>query len=106
MALKPAIWYPIAVALSIVNVVAAGFAWQPGAPLHAAGHLVLALGFGFWAARLKQGLGTRELQDQIEILQIEVSEIRKELSEAQERIDFAERLLAQEPLPRQVKPED
>jgi hypothetical protein len=34
-----------------------------------------------------------------------VSDVRRELSEAQERLDFAERVLAQEPESRRVGPE-
>jgi hypothetical protein len=59
MTFKPAIWYPIAVVLSAINLVGVGFAVGPGEPWHAATHAALALGFGLWAQRLRQGLSTR-----------------------------------------------
>jgi hypothetical protein len=60
-----------------------------------------------WAQRLRQGRGESELQGRLEGLDAEVSrleaveadvnKLRQELSEAQERLDFAERLLARRP---------
>jgi hypothetical protein len=115
MTFKPAIWYPIAVVLSAVNVVAVGFAAAPGEPWwHATIHAALAVGFGVWAHRLRQGSGARELQDRLdaleaepnrlEALESEMSRLMQELSETQERLDFAERLLAQRPEARRVDP--
>ena len=101
MTFKPAIWYPIAVVLSVINLVGAGFAVGQAQPLHATVHVALALAFGLWAQRLRQGLGGSELQAPLEVLEAlealeaEVSKLRQELSETQERLDFAERLLAQ-----------
>ena len=95
MTFKPAIWYPIAVVLSVINLVAAGFAVGQAEPLHVSMHAALALGFGLWAQRLRRGSGASELQDRLEALEAEVSKLRQELSETQERLDFAERLLAQ-----------
>lgn len=102
MALKPSIWYPIAVLGTVVNLVGAGFA--SGA--HAAIHAALALGFGLWAQRLRRAAteseqqqvepGTREqLQTGFEALQTEVGRLRQDLMETQERVDFVERVLAQ-----------
>src|SRR5207249_7926717 len=103
MTFKPAIWYPITVVLSAFNLVAVGF--TAAEPWHAATHAALALGFGLWAQRLRQGLrgsglqGGSELQARLDALEdtleAEVSKLRQELSETQERLDFAERLLAQ-----------
>ncbi|SRR2546426_1177314 len=105
MTFKPAIWYPIAVVLSAFNLVAVGLTVDPAEPWHAAGHAALALGFGLWAQRLRSRRGASELQSGSELqarldaledaLQAEVSKLRQELSETQERLDFAERLLAQ-----------
>lgn len=97
MRFKPAIWYPISVVLTVVNVGAAWFAARGAEPWHAAVHAGLAVAFGLWAQRLKRGRERRgdELQAGVEALEIEVNTLRQELSEAQERIDFAERLLAQ-----------
>ena len=55
MTFKPAIWSPIAVVLSVINLVAVGFAAGQPQPWHAAGHAALALAFGLWAQRLRQG---------------------------------------------------
>jgi hypothetical protein len=105
MTFKPAIWYPIAVVLSAVNVVAVWFAAQPGEPAHATIHAVLAVAFGLWAQRLRQGHGGGRLQAGLEAVEIDMGSLRQELSETQERLDFAERLLAQRPEPRRVDPE-
>ncbi len=96
MTFKPAIWRPVALGLAALNVVAAGVAAADAEPVHAALHAGLALLFGYWAAHLKHGTGHRR-QDGLEALEAEVDELRRELGEAQERMDFAERLLAQRP---------
>lgn len=113
MTFKPGIWYPIAVVLSVVNLVGAGFAAGPGQAAHVTIHAALALAFGVWAQRLRQGPGGSELQARLEALEAldlealdtEVSKLRQELSETQERLDFAERLLAQGSEARRVRPE-
>jgi hypothetical protein len=111
MTFKSAIWYPIAIVLSAVNLVAVGFAAGESEPWHAAGHAALGLAFGLWAQRLRQRRGGSELQaplevlDALEALEGDVSKLRQELSETQERLDFAERLLAQGPEARRVGPE-
>jgi hypothetical protein len=108
MTFKPAIWYPIAVALSVLNLVAVGFAVGQAEPWHATIHAALALAFGLGAYRLRQGSGGSELQARLEALEAEVGELgglRQELSEMQERMDFAERLLAQGPETRRVGPQ-
>jgi hypothetical protein len=106
MTFKPALWRPIAFVLSVVNLVAVGFAAGAAEPYHAAGHAGLALAFGLWAQRLRQGPGRREElpQDRLEALEVEVSNLGRELSETQERLDFAERVLAN-PEARRVGPE-
>ena len=111
MTFKPTIWYPIAVVLSGLNLIAVGFAAAPAEPWHATTHAVLALGFGLWAQRLRQRLGHKELQappealEALETLQGEMSRMREELSETQERLDFAERVLAQGQEPRRMGPQ-
>ena len=109
MTFKPAIWRPIAVVLSVINVVAAGFAAQSAEPLHAAVHAALAVAFGLWAQRLGRDPAGSQLQsglEALESLEAEVSNLRRELGEAQERLDFAERVLAQRPESHRVGPED
>ena len=108
MTFKPPIWYPIAAVLSVINLVGAGFAVGQGEPGHAAIHVALAGAFGLWAQRLRPRRGGSELQpglEALEALEAEVSKLRQELSEAQERLDFAERLLAQGPEARRVDPQ-
>ena len=108
MTFKPGIWYPIAVVLGVMNLVAAGAAFGQAQPLHATVHVALALAFGLWAQRLQQRPGGSELQDgleALEALEAEVSTLRQELGETQERLDFAERLLAQEAEARRVGPQ-
>jgi hypothetical protein len=102
MTFKPAIWYPIAVLGSIINVVSV---WFASAPAHATTHAVLAVGFGLWAVRLRQGTGGGDLQARLEGLEADVTrldalegemmKLRQELGDANERLDFAERILAQ-----------
>jgi hypothetical protein len=97
MTFKPALWRPIAVVLSGLNVVAVGFAAASAEPWHAGTHAALALAFGLWAQRMRAGTTGRDgdIEERIETLELEVSSLRQELAEAQERLDFAERLLAQ-----------
>ncbi|MEP6574094.1 MAG: hypothetical protein ABJD11_15450 [Gemmatimonadota bacterium] len=105
MTFKPSTWQPIAVALSVINLVATGLAAGAAEPWHAAAHATLALAFGLWAQRLGQGSAVPEFSAALESLEIEVSKLRAELTETQERLDFAERVLAQRPEPIRVKPE-
>ena len=108
MTFKSAFWHPIAVVLSVINLLGAGFAVGSAEPWHAAVHAALALAFGLWAQRLRQGPGGSELQAQreaLEALESEVSKLRQDLSEVQERLDFAERLLVQGPESRRVGPQ-
>jgi predicted outer membrane protein len=111
MTFKPAIWYPIAVGLSVINLVAVGFAAGEPEPWHAAIHAALALAFGLWAQRLRRGAAGSELQAPLEVLEalesleVEVGKLRQELSETQERLDFTERMLAQEAEARRVGPQ-
>jgi hypothetical protein len=105
MTFKPVIWYPIAVVLSVINLAGVGFAAAQAQPWHAAIHAALALAFGLWAQRLRRGPGGGEFQARLEALEVEVSKVQQELSETQERLDFAERLLAQGPEARRVGPE-
>jgi hypothetical protein len=109
MTFKPAIWHPIAAVLSVVNLVAVGFAAAQAEPWHAAGHAGLALAFGVWAERLRRrrsssGLLPDELPARLEDLEGEVSRLGQELSEAQERLDFTERVLAQQAEARRLGP--
>ena len=106
MTFKPSLWQPIAVVLSGINLVAVGFAAGAAEPWHATVHTALALAFGLWAQRLRQRPGGGELQAGLEALEFEVTNLHRELSETQERVDFAERLLAQGAIPGGNTPAD
>lgn len=110
MVFKPRILYPIAVALTLINLGSVAFATPPW---HAAIHAALALAFGAWAQRLRQVRGREESEarldaadalETLETLGAEVASLRRELTETQERLDFVERLLAQGPEARRVGP--
>lgn len=96
MTFKPKIWYPIAAVLCVVNVAAVWFAAAPAEPMHATLHAAFAVGFGLWAQRLRQRRQEGELQAGLEPLEFEVGQLRQELGEAQERIDFTERMLVKD----------
>ena len=107
MTFKPATWYPIAIVLSVANVIGVGFA--TGA-LHSMTHATLAVAFGLWAQRLgrrreSEAEKSLDTSDAIESLEAEMIKLRQELIETQERLDFAERMLAQRPDPRRVGPQ-
>jgi hypothetical protein len=110
MNFRPAIWYPIAVVLSALNLVGVGFAAGEPQPWHAGLHAALALAFGLWAERLRQRPrrseppAALEVLDALDELEAEVGRLRQELSETQERIDFTERVLAQESESRRMGP--
>jgi hypothetical protein len=106
VARKTALWHAIAVALSAVNLVAAGFALPNGEPWHVATHVVLAVVFGAWARRLRRGRasGGAGVEARLGAIDAEVVRLRQELGETQERLDFAERMLAQRPDARRVDP--
>ena len=95
MTFKPAIWRPIALVLSAINLVGVGFAASAAEGWHAGLHVVLALGFGLWSERLRDRPRAIEGQDRLEQLELDVGDLRGELSEVYERLDFAERMLAQ-----------
>jgi hypothetical protein len=101
MTFKPALWQPIAIALSAANLVAVGLAAGTAEPMHAVGHTALALAFGLWAQRLRQRSKADETQPRLETMpeflegmEGEMSSLRRELNETQERLDFVERVLA------------
>jgi hypothetical protein len=103
MSFKSITWYRIAIALSVINLVALGFALRPTESLwHAAAHGVLALAFLGWSQRLRSRVESPELPAELEAFAIELNEMRQQLSETQERLDFVERMLAQEPEARRV----
>jgi hypothetical protein len=102
-------WQPAAIVLSALNLVGVGFAAGQAEPWHAGVHATLALLLGLWAQRLRGRApadhGQLDLQAGLESLEFEVTRVREELSEVQERLDFAERVLAQGQEVRRLNPE-
>jgi len=102
MTFKPTKWLPIAAVLSVLNVI--GVAFAAGA-VHTTSHAVLAVVFAVWAQRLSQQIrkdkddelpeGVGDTRERLDSLEGELGTLRRELNETQERLDFAERMLAQ-----------
>jgi hypothetical protein len=105
MTFKPAIWRPIALGLSGLNLVAVGYAAGAAEALHAGVHAVLALAFMAWAQRMQRRPLPEDRDARLDELEGAVDSLRRELSESQERIDFTERLLVQERESHRVEPE-
>lgn len=95
MTFKPTLWRPIAAVLSGINLIAVGAAANAAEPWHAGVHALLAVAFGLWAQRLHGGTVTGDLPARLEAVELDVNGLRRELNETQERLDFAERILAQ-----------
>jgi hypothetical protein len=103
VASKTRFWNAVLVLLSAGNLASVWFAAQSGEPWHATIHGALALGFGLWAqgrmrleeARWRAGMLETGSDGETAVLRDEVGDVRRELSEMQERLDFAERLLSQ-----------
>jgi len=98
MRFNPRIWTPIAQVLAAVNVAAVYFAARDTEPVHALAHAALGAACVLWAERLRARVA-RELFDaemaQAELMPGEMDHVHDELAELQERLDFAERMLAQ-----------
>jgi hypothetical protein len=107
MMFKRAVWFPISIALSGLNLVGVGFAAGQTQAWHAGVHAVLALVLGLWAQRMRPPRGI-ELPFPVEAfdaLESEVSRLREDLIETQERLDFTERLVVQGQEARRVGPD-
>ena len=94
-------WIPVAWVLSLGNLVAVWFAARPAEPWHATIHALLAVLFALGARRLMarqradaQGEHWQQTIDQNEHLQQTIEGMQPRLQELEERLDFAERLLA------------
>lgn len=99
-------WQRVAVVLSALNWAGAGFAIAGSETWHAATHVALAVGFGWWAQRIGQRRHQDEIRTEVEdtlesplgriqSLEGEVARMQQELYEVQERLDFTERVLTQ-----------
>jgi len=98
---KPSKWYPLAVILAVLNFIAVPV--YAGDPMHAMAHGAAAVAFGLWAQRLRRRRDEVDEHpaveaagnERMELLEDELTRLRQELTEAQERLDFTERMLAQ-----------
>src|SRR5215472_13166892 len=105
MPFKSTVWRRLAIALSGFNVAGAGFAIAAGEGWHAGVHVSLALVFAFAAQRLQQrssGSSLERFQEQLDEQAAALEEAQTalrgqsgQIAELQERVDFAERVLAQ-----------
>ena len=108
MTFRPKAWF--VGALSAVNIAGLGFALGTGEPVHASAHGLLALAFGFVAWRLgqrpdRERRAALEGQAGLEAIETEMDILRQELAEAQDRLEFAERMLAQGTESRRMDPD-
>lgn len=99
---KSRVWIPIAWAASLVNLYFV-FTVGPGQPAHATGHGVLAVLFALGAQRLMvrqrrdalQG-DERQLLEDVQTRLGDLADLQRRVAELEERVDFAERVLAQQ----------
>lgn len=95
-------WIPVAWAISLANLGGLWFAATGGESWHATGHGVLALLFGLGARHLMSRRESEPMTDELrhaldrnEQLEQTIEDLRGQLLELEERVDFSERLLAQ-----------
>jgi hypothetical protein len=98
--LNPRIWVPIAQLLTVVNVGAVYFAAQAAEPGHATLHAALAvlctLGVDWLRTRARAADSLSDgRMTELDSGSGEMDQVRHELAEVQERLDFAERMLSQ-----------
>ena len=96
-------WIPVAWLAAALNVAAVWFAARPAEPFHATGHallaVLLALGARHLTERRRNAMPGAELQQALEEgerLKQTIDEMHPRLQELEERLDFTERLLAQQ----------
>jgi hypothetical protein len=101
MTFKRALWLPIAIGVVVINLAGGVYAYLTSEPMHAFVHGAIAVGFALWARHLYHGSEQRERQlerqDRVQLLEANLSELERELSETQERLDFADQLLKKKP---------
>lgn len=99
----------IAIVLSVINAGGLIAALGAGEPLHAFAHMAAGAGLLMWLRHISTQIraGGDEYEqvadaadrERIAGLENEVDQLRRELAEAQERMDFTERMLAQRARP-------
>lgn len=109
---KARAWIPVAWLLCFANII---FVWFPApvAPGHATVHALLAVLFGLGAQRLAARPGSRRPELQSEERQLledvqtrlgELNELTRRLTELEDRVDFAERVMAKQREEQRLRP--
>jgi hypothetical protein len=97
MSFKRALWYPIAVIVAGLNVAGAVYAYVLDEPVHAFVHTAIVVTFGMAALYLRQRREQApraiERNDNVEMLQANLSQLESELQHTRERLEFADQLL-------------
>ena len=103
MRFKHRAWIPIGWLAAVGNLGAIWFAALPGEAWHATVHGLLAAGFALGARHLtirqRMGALTGQLQETLDLnehLQRTLEDAESRVNELEERVDFAERMLATE----------
>lgn len=94
MTFKSRWWYPTALALAAINLVGGVVAAAQGEPMHAGIHGAFTFAFWEWAQRLRARRLPTTTDDRMAAMEGEVSDLRSQVAELTERLDFAERILA------------
>lgn len=87
--------YALAILLSVLNFGGLIMALAEGEAGHAAAHVAIGVGLLLWGRRFR-GRPGRAQRARLEGLEDEVDELRRELSDAQDRLDFTERMLTRQ----------
>jgi hypothetical protein len=94
MTFKSRWWYPAALALAAINLVGGVVAAAQGEPMHAGIHGVFTFAFWEWAQRLRARRLPTSADDRMAAVEGDVNDLRAQVAELTERLDFAERILA------------
>ena len=101
MATKRGPWYPISIAIVLLNLAGGVFAWLTNELMHGFVHGAFAFGFGLLAWHLHnrsaQAQQVSAQPDRVALLEADRDELERELRETKERLDFADQLLKKKP---------
>lgn len=101
MGMKRAFLYPLAIIVAGLNVAGAVYAYVQGERMHAFVHTAIVVTFGMAALYLRQRREQApraiERNDNVEMLQANLSELESELQQTRERLEFADQLLKNKP---------
>ncbi|MGQ0561841.1 MAG: hypothetical protein ACT443_08215 [Gemmatimonadota bacterium] len=103
LAIVKRVLFPVAIAWAVLNVGGAGYAAYLAEPVHAGVHGAVAIAFGIVAYWLRRPSAGRVRDTRVAVLEDEVSDLQRQLDQAREERDFAERLLERRPDPERVR---